>query len=77
MSGKIFKKYIEEFLFACLGSVVLDLHDTSDVFLEVGKMSKNGGAERIISLTFIIFLWSHLDIGQEQTFYRWTNILPC
>ncbi|KAG7979021.1 hypothetical protein I3843_05G109500 [Carya illinoinensis] len=46
------------FRFARVGAVVLALHDASDVFLEVGKMSKYSGAERIASFAFIIFVLS-------------------
>ncbi|KAF3784933.1 longevity assurance-like protein 3 [Nymphaea thermarum] len=41
--------------FARVGSVVLALHDASDVFLEIGKMSKYTGAEAIASFSFILF----------------------
>ncbi|CAH8382374.1 unnamed protein product [Eruca vesicaria subsp. sativa] len=44
--------------FSRVGSVVLALHDASDVFLEVGKMSKYSGAERIASFSFILFVMS-------------------
>ncbi|XP_010257851.1 PREDICTED: LAG1 longevity assurance homolog 3-like isoform X2 [Nelumbo nucifera] len=44
--------------FARVGSVVLALHDASDVFLEVGKMSKYSGWERIASFSFILFVLS-------------------
>ncbi|XP_038722840.1 LAG1 longevity assurance homolog 3-like isoform X2 [Tripterygium wilfordii] len=44
--------------FARVGSVVLALHDASDVFLEVGKMSKYSGAETMASLAFILFVLS-------------------
>jgi ceramide synthetase len=44
--------------FSRVGSVVLALHDASDVFLEVGKMSKYSGAERIASFSFILFVLS-------------------
>ncbi|KAI6686279.1 hypothetical protein NL676_032192 [Syzygium grande] len=46
------------FRFARVGSVVLALHDTSDIFLEVGKMSKYSGAEMIASGAFILFVLS-------------------
>ncbi|XP_050374015.1 ceramide synthase 1 LOH3-like [Argentina anserina] len=46
------------FRFTRVGSVVLALHDASDVFLEVGKMSKYGGAEGIASFSFILFVMS-------------------
>lgn len=44
--------------FARVGSVVLALHDASDVFLEVGKMSKYSGAESLASFSFILFVLS-------------------
>ncbi|XP_031400654.1 ASC1-like protein isoform X2 [Punica granatum] len=44
--------------FARVGSVVLALHDASDVFLEVGKMSKYSGAEGIASVSFVLFVLS-------------------
>lgn len=44
--------------FSRVGSVVLALHDASDVFLEVGKMSKYSGAEEIASFSFILFVLS-------------------
>ncbi|WZZ19036.1 LAG1 longevity assurance homolog 3 isoform X1 [Brassica rapa] len=44
--------------FSRVGSVVLALHDASDVFLEVGKMSKYSGAEGIASFSFILFVMS-------------------
>uniref|UniRef100_A0A2N9GSQ9 TLC domain-containing protein n=1 Tax=Fagus sylvatica TaxID=28930 RepID=A0A2N9GSQ9_FAGSY len=46
------------FRFARIGSVVLAIHDASDVFLEVGKMSKYSGAERIASFAFVMFVLS-------------------
>ncbi|KAL1803256.1 hypothetical protein ACET3Z_031903 [Daucus carota] len=46
------------FRFARVGSVVLALHDASDVFLEVGKMSKYSGAEALASFAFILFVLS-------------------
>ncbi|KAI3872416.1 hypothetical protein MKX03_029053 [Papaver bracteatum] len=44
--------------FARVGSVVLALHDGSDVFLEVGKMSKYGGFEKMASAAFACFALS-------------------
>ncbi|KAK6921841.1 TRAM/LAG1/CLN8 homology domain [Dillenia turbinata] len=44
--------------FCRVGSVVLALHDASDVFLEVGKMSKYSGAETVASISFILFVLS-------------------
>ncbi|MED6108666.1 ASC1-like protein [Stylosanthes scabra] len=46
------------FRFARVGSVVLALHDASDVFLEIGKMSKYSGAEVIASCAFVLFVLS-------------------
>lgn len=46
------------FRFARAGSVILALHDASDVFLEVGKMSKYSGAEGVASFSFILFVLS-------------------
>ncbi|KAI3730530.1 hypothetical protein L1987_61700 [Smallanthus sonchifolius] len=44
--------------FARAGSIILALHDASDVFLEVGKMSKYSGAEALASFSFILFVIS-------------------
>ncbi|KAK9750456.1 hypothetical protein RND81_02G198300 [Saponaria officinalis] len=44
--------------FTRVGSVVLALHDASDVYLEVGKMSKYSGFETIASFSFILFVIS-------------------
>ncbi|KAH8500849.1 hypothetical protein Peur_042636 [Populus x canadensis] len=44
--------------FGRVGSVVLAIHDASDVFLEVGKMSKYSGAEGVASFAFILFVLS-------------------
>ncbi|XP_057951201.1 ceramide synthase 1 LOH3-like isoform X1 [Malania oleifera] len=44
------------FRFARVGSVVLALHDASDVFLEVGKMSKYSGCEWLSSCSFLMFV---------------------
>ncbi|MBA0592846.1 hypothetical protein Gorai_009815 [Gossypium raimondii] len=45
-------------IFGRVGSVVLAIHDASDVFLEIGKMSKYCGAEKLASIAFIIFVLS-------------------
>ncbi|GFZ00184.1 ASC1-like protein [Actinidia chinensis var. chinensis] len=44
--------------FARAGSIVLALHDVSDIFLEIGKMSKYSGAEALASFAFILFVLS-------------------
>ena len=41
--------------FARVGSIVLALHDASDIFLELGKMTKYCGSNLIPSLAFIMF----------------------
>ncbi|XP_058775577.1 ASC1-like protein [Vicia villosa] len=46
------------FRFVRVGSVVLALHDATDVFLEIGKMSKYSGAETMASFAFILFVLS-------------------
>ncbi|KAL2559132.1 LAG1 longevity assurance-like protein 3 [Forsythia ovata] len=46
------------FRFARVGSVVLALHDASDVFLEIGKMSKYSGVEAVASFSFVLFVLS-------------------
>ncbi|KAI3964376.1 hypothetical protein MKX01_024993 [Papaver californicum] len=46
--------------FARVGSVVLALHDGSDVFLEVAKMSKYGGFNKMADAAFFCFALSWL-----------------
>ncbi|GMJ04577.1 LAG1 longevity assurance homolog 3, LAG One Homologue 3 [Hibiscus trionum] len=46
------------FRFGRVGSVVLAIHDASDVFLEIGKMSKYSGAETLASSAFLLFVLS-------------------
>ncbi|KAH8942074.1 hypothetical protein BDL97_14G079200 [Sphagnum fallax] len=41
--------------FARVGSVVLAIHDASDVFLEIGKLTKYYGLEIVPSIAFVIF----------------------
>jgi len=44
--------------FARVGSVVLAIHDASDVFLEIAKLSKYTGSEVIPSIMFLVFALS-------------------
>lgn len=44
--------------FGRVDSVVLALHDASDIFLEIGKMSKYSCAEWMASFAFILFVLS-------------------
>ncbi|MQL69915.1 hypothetical protein Taro_002217 [Colocasia esculenta] len=46
------------FRFARVGSVVLALHDASDVFLELGKMCKYGGYDFIATIAVALFALS-------------------
>ncbi|RWR85010.1 LAG1 longevity assurance 3-like protein isoform X2 [Cinnamomum micranthum f. kanehirae] len=55
------------FRFARAGSIVLALHDASDVFLETGKMSKYSGYEWFASFSFIIFVASWMIL--RLTYY--------
>ncbi|OWM90338.1 ASC1-like protein 1 [Punica granatum] len=43
------------FRFARVGAVVLALHDVTDVFMEVAKMSKYSGYQRVADTFFILF----------------------
>ncbi|KAG1327496.1 ASC1-like protein 1 [Cocos nucifera] len=44
--------------FARVGSVVLAIHDASDVFLEMGKMAKYGSCELLANVSFPLFVAS-------------------
>ncbi|KAF3331463.1 LAG1 longevity assurance 3 [Carex littledalei] len=46
------------FRFARVGSVVLAIHDASDVFLEIGKMSKYTHCELLASVVFLLYVLS-------------------
>lgn len=43
------------FRFARVGSIVLAIHDASDVFLEMGKMSRYSDCEWLAAFSFILF----------------------
>uniref|UniRef100_A0A0D9XD47 TLC domain-containing protein n=1 Tax=Leersia perrieri TaxID=77586 RepID=A0A0D9XD47_9ORYZ len=45
-------------IFARVGSVVLALHDASDIFLEIGKMSKYSSCEGLAVVSFLLFVAS-------------------
>ncbi|KAI3744249.1 hypothetical protein L1987_57326 [Smallanthus sonchifolius] len=61
--------------FVRVGSVVLALHDASDVFLEVGKMSKYSGAEGLASFSFILFViaWIILRLIYYPFWILWST----
>ncbi|XP_020522817.1 ASC1-like protein isoform X1 [Amborella trichopoda] len=63
------------FRFARVGSVVLALHDASDVFLEIGKMSKYCGAESVASFAFILFVlsWVILRLVYYPLWILWST----
>ncbi|XP_015689609.1 ASC1-like protein 1 isoform X2 [Oryza brachyantha] len=46
------------FRFARVGSVVLAIHDASDVFLEVGKMAKYSHCDLLANVAFLLFVVS-------------------
>ncbi|KAK9707077.1 hypothetical protein RND81_07G171100 [Saponaria officinalis] len=61
--------------FSRAGSVILALHDASDVFLEVGKMSKYSGAEAMASFSFILFVisWVVLRLTYYPFWILWST----
>lgn len=63
------------FRFARVGSVVLALHDASDVFLEVAKMSKYCSCEKMASFSFIIFVltWTILRLIYYPLWILWST----
>ncbi|KAK9277810.1 hypothetical protein L1049_027366 [Liquidambar formosana] len=63
------------FRFARVGSVVLALHDASDVLLEIAKMSKYCGCEWIASFIFVIFVfsWTILRIIYYPFWILWST----
>lgn len=50
--------------FARVGSIILALHDATDVFMEIAKMSRYSGYESISSIFFVGFVlaWTILRI---------------
>eukprot|EP00252_Welwitschia_mirabilis_P000231 TRINITY_DN10225_c0_g1_i2.p1 TRINITY_DN10225_c0_g1~~TRINITY_DN10225_c0_g1_i2.p1 ORF type:complete len:152 (-),score=6.25 TRINITY_DN10225_c0_g1_i2:30-485(-) len=63
--------------FARVGSIVLALHDASDVFLEVGKMFKYSGSNIIPSIAFILFVisWIVLRLIYYPFWILWSTRL--
>ncbi|KAK1372480.1 LAG1 longevity assurance-like protein 1 [Heracleum sosnowskyi] len=61
------------FRFSRIGSVVLALHDASDVFLEVVKMSKYSGAEEFASFAFIVLSWVLLRLIYYPFWILWST----
>ncbi|KAG0495801.1 hypothetical protein HPP92_000465 [Vanilla planifolia] len=63
------------FRFSRVGSVVLAIHDASDVFLEIGKMSKYGGCEWLAAISFILFAasWAILRLIYFPFWIIWST----
>lgn len=61
--------------FARVGSVVLALHDASDVFLEVAKMSKYSGCQWLPSFAFVMFVlsWTILRLIYYPFWILWST----
>ncbi|XP_042025290.1 ASC1-like protein [Salvia splendens] len=61
--------------FGRVGSMVLALHDATDVFLEIGKMSKYSGAEALASCSFVMFvlLWIILRLIYYPFWILWST----
>lgn len=63
------------FRFARIGSVILALHEISDVFLEIGKMCKYSGAETMTSVSFVLFFlsWTALRLIYYPFWILWST----
>ncbi|EFH66929.1 hypothetical protein ARALYDRAFT_890127 [Arabidopsis lyrata subsp. lyrata] len=63
------------FRFARIGSVILALHEISDVFLEIGKMCKYSGAEAMTSVSFVLFFlsWTALRLIYYPFWILWST----
>ncbi|KAG7598278.1 TRAM/LAG1/CLN8 homology domain [Arabidopsis suecica] len=61
--------------FSRIGSVILALHEISDVFLEIGKMCKYSGAEAMTSVSFILFFlsWTALRLIYYPLWILWST----
>ncbi|KAL5815717.1 hypothetical protein ACOSQ4_026358 [Xanthoceras sorbifolium] len=61
--------------FTRVGSIVSALHDASDVFLEIGKMSKYSGYEWSASISFVLFVlsWTILRIVYFPFWILWST----
>ncbi|XP_062222124.1 ASC1-like protein 2 [Phragmites australis] len=63
------------FRFAQVGSVVLAIHDASDVFLELGKISMYGGCQLIADASFLLFVcsWVVLRLTYYPFWILWST----
>jgi hypothetical protein len=58
-----------------VGSIVLAVHDASDIVLEIGKLTKYCGLEIIPSISFVIFAlsWVLLRLVYLPFFIIWST----
>ncbi|GER31898.1 LAG1 longevity assurance homolog 3 [Striga asiatica] len=65
----------QKYKFARVGSIVLALHDATDPFLEIGKISKYRGAEALASCSFVLFvlLWVLLRLIYYPFWILWST----
>uniref|UniRef100_A0A0D3FA06 TLC domain-containing protein n=1 Tax=Oryza barthii TaxID=65489 RepID=A0A0D3FA06_9ORYZ len=63
------------FRFARVGSIVLAIHDASDVFLELGKISKYSGYQLLADISFLIFVcsWAVLRLIYYPFWILWST----
>uniref|UniRef100_A0A0E0K4S4 TLC domain-containing protein n=1 Tax=Oryza punctata TaxID=4537 RepID=A0A0E0K4S4_ORYPU len=63
------------FRFARVGSIVLAIHDASDVFLELGKISKYSGYQLLADVSFLIFVgsWAVLRLIYYPFWILWST----
>ncbi|KAG8072230.1 hypothetical protein GUJ93_ZPchr0006g41748 [Zizania palustris] len=63
------------FRFARVGSIVLAIHDASDVFLELGKISKYSGYQLLADVSFLIFVgsWAVLRLIYFPFWILWST----
>nr|BAD16097.1 putative alternaria stem canker resistance protein [Oryza sativa Japonica Group]BAD16340.1 putative alternaria stem canker resistance protein [Oryza sativa Japonica Group] len=61
--------------FARVGSIVLAIHDASDVFLELGKISKYSGYQLLADVSFLIFVcsWAVLRLIYYPFWILWST----
>ncbi|XP_065860641.1 ceramide synthase 1 LOH3-like isoform X2 [Euphorbia lathyris] len=63
------------FRFARVGSIILALHDATDVYLEIAKMSRYSGYEWISSIFFVAFVisWTILRVIYFPFWILWST----
>lgn len=79
ISRSVGRKELSKICFCCsfgrVGAIILALHDATDVFMEVGKMSKYSGAEALASCSFAVFvlLWVLLRLIYFPFWILWST----